>query len=60
MKKYLKVRKTIAGMHYSVNAGDMVSGVLTGTCYTIYPLDRNDVSIAGVPVHYLEELEKAS
>ncbi len=60
MKKYLKARKNIAGIHYAVNAGDLVSGVLTGTCYTIYPLDRNDVSIAGVPVHYLEELNNVS
>lgn len=60
MKKHLKARKNIPGIHYSVNAGDLVGGFLTGTCYTIYPLDRNDVSIAGVPVHYLEEMENAS
>lgn len=60
MKKCLRARKNIAGIRYSVNAGDLVGGVPTGTSYTIYPLDRNDISIAGVPAHYLEELEQVS
>ena len=60
MKKYLRVKKNIAGIRYSVNAGDLVGGIRTGTSYTIYPLDRNDISMAGVPIHYLEELEQAS
>lgn len=57
MKKLFKARKNIAGMRFSVNAGDTVSAVQTGGFYTIYPLDRNDISIAGIPLHYLEEQE---
>ncbi len=60
MKKFLKTRKNIAGMRFMVSAGELVGGIRTGTSYTIYPLDRNDVSIAGVPAHFLEELEQIS
>ncbi len=60
MRKFLKARKNIAGIRYAVNAGELVSGIRTGTSYTIYPLDRNDISIAGVPAHYLEEVEQVS
>lgn len=55
MQKLFKAKKNIAGLRFSVTAGDIVNGIQTGPCFTIYPLHRNDISIAGIPAHYLEE-----
>lgn len=55
MKRLLKARKDFAGIRFVINKGDLVYGIPEGDSYSVSPVGRDDLTMSGVPAHYLVE-----
>lgn len=56
MKKAMKVVKQLGSINISFDVGEVVEAEKIGDYFKITPFGKSGPSIAGVPAHYLEEL----